>query len=100
MLAANRREADHPGPDRLAVGDRTGRFRPSAARGRAAHPRRGLRHDLPTNRIVGDGAQVVAGLLELAERTQAVELMVSTMTYGLPERIRTLELIAEHWPTG
>ena len=37
-------------------------------------------------------------LLELAERTQAVELMISTMTYGLPERIRTLELLAEHWP--
>ena len=26
--------------------------------------------------------------------------MISTMTYGLPERIRTLELLAEHWPTA
>ncbi len=26
--------------------------------------------------------------------------MISTMTYGLPERIRTLELLAEHWPAA
>ena len=37
-------------------------------------------------------------LQALAERTGADEIMVSTMTHGLPERIRTLELIAEHWP--
>ena len=30
---------------------------------------------------------------------QASELMLSTMTYALPERIRTLELLAEHWPS-
>ena len=37
-------------------------------------------------------------LQALAERTGADEMMVSTMTHGLPERIRTLELVAEHWP--
>ena len=26
--------------------------------------------------------------------------MISTMTYGLPERIHTLELLAEHWPSS
>ena len=34
----------------------------------------------------------MARLHELAERTHAAEMMISTMTYGLPERIRTLEL--------
>ena len=43
-------------------------------------------------------AGVASELQALAERTGAKEIMVSTMTHGLPERIRTLELIAEHWP--
>ena len=38
------------------------------------------------------------GIAALIARTGADELMVSTMTHGLPERIRTLELVAEHWP--
>ena len=33
----------------------------------------------------------------LAERTGADELMISTMTYGLAERMGTLEIVAEVW---
>jgi hypothetical protein len=53
---------------------------------------------MPSNRIVGDAAHVATEVQALAERTGAVEIMVSTMTFGLAERIHTLELIAEHWP--
>jgi luciferase family oxidoreductase group 1 len=90
------------GPARLAIlGIRTGRrmalLPPDQA---AVHPDIDVARSMPSNRIVDDGPGAVARLMELAERTQASELMISTMTYGLPERIRTLELLAEHWPTA
>ncbi len=101
-LAADDAElAEHlAGPARLAVlGIRTGRrmalLHPDDA---AAHSDMATARAMPTNRIVGDGAGVASELQALAERTGAKEIMVSTMTHGLPERIRTLELIAEHWP--
>ena len=62
------------------------------------HPDIEMARSMPSNRIVGDGPRRRPGCMELAERTRAAELMISTMTYGLPERIRTLELVAEHWP--
>ena len=90
------------GPARLAIlAIRTGRrlalLPPDEA---AVHPDLSVARAMPSQRIVGDGPHAVAALLELAERTEAAELMISTMTYGLPERVRTLELIAEHWPTA
>jgi alkanesulfonate monooxygenase SsuD/methylene tetrahydromethanopterin reductase-like flavin-dependent oxidoreductase (luciferase family) len=52
---------------------------------------------LPTTRIVGTPDQVVAKLDALAATTGAAELMVSTVTHGLDERLRSLTLLAEAW---
>jgi luciferase family oxidoreductase group 1 len=93
--------AEHlAGPARLAVlGIRTGRRTPLLHPDDAAvHPDIDTARAMPSNRIVGDGEHVAAELRALAASTGAAEIMVSTMTHGLPERIRTLELIAEHWP--
>jgi len=102
LAADDREQAEHlAGPARLAIlGIRTGRrmslLPPDQA---AVHPDIEVARSMPSNRIVDDGPGAVARLMELAERTQATELMISTMTYGLPERIRTLELLADHWPS-
>jgi len=90
------------GPARLAIlGIRTNRRTPLLPPDEAAvHPDLEVARSMPSNRIVDDGPGSVARLMELAARTQASELMISTMTYGLPERIHTLELLAEHWPTS
>ena len=103
VLAADDAElAEHlAGPARLAVlGIRTGRrmtlLHPDDA---AVHPDIATARAMPSNRIVGDAAarrRRAAG--PRGERTGAVEIMISTMTHGLPERIRTLELVAEQWP--
>jgi alkanesulfonate monooxygenase SsuD/methylene tetrahydromethanopterin reductase-like flavin-dependent oxidoreductase (luciferase family) len=53
---------------------------------------------MPSNRIVGSAETVAGRLAALIERADADEIMLSTMTHGLPERVRTLELVAEHWP--
>jgi alkanesulfonate monooxygenase SsuD/methylene tetrahydromethanopterin reductase-like flavin-dependent oxidoreductase (luciferase family) len=101
LAADTAEEAEHlVGPARLAIlGIRTNRrmalLPPDEA---AVHPDIDVARSMPTNRIVGDPAQVSAGLAELIETTQADEIMISSMTYGLPERIRNLELLAAHWP--
>jgi hypothetical protein len=46
---------------------------------------------------VGTAEEVTAGMTQLAARTEASELMLYTATYGLPERLRSLELIAAAW---
>lgn len=44
--------------------------------------------------FVGDPESVAAGLRDLVERSAADELMVMTNTHGLPERLRSFELLA------
>ncbi|MET0145065.1 MAG: LLM class flavin-dependent oxidoreductase [Ilumatobacteraceae bacterium] len=103
LAADDAEQAEHlAGPSRLAVLNiRTGRRMAMVSPDEAAvHADIATARAMPSNRIVGDAGHVAAALQELAERTGAVELMVSTMTYGLPERIRTLELVAEHWPVA
>ena len=39
----------------------------------------------------------MAGLADLVVATAADEMMLSTTTYGLAERRRSIELIAEAW---
>lgn len=46
---------------------------------------------------IGSPQTVRAELTKLCERTAADELMISTMTYGAAERIRSFELLAEVW---
>jgi alkanesulfonate monooxygenase SsuD/methylene tetrahydromethanopterin reductase-like flavin-dependent oxidoreductase (luciferase family) len=53
---------------------------------------------MPSNRIVGDSSLVADRLEALAERTHADELMISTMTHGLAERLLTLEIVADVFP--
>jgi luciferase family oxidoreductase group 1 len=88
------------GPARLAIlGIRTNRRTPLLPPDEAAvHPDIDVARSMPSNRIVDDGPGAVARLMALAAETQASELMISTMTYALPERIRTLELVSENWP--
>jgi alkanesulfonate monooxygenase SsuD/methylene tetrahydromethanopterin reductase-like flavin-dependent oxidoreductase (luciferase family) len=52
---------------------------------------------MPSNRIVGDPDHVAGRLQELAGRTGADEIMISTMTYGLAERLTTLDILADIW---
>lgn len=102
LAADDPEQAEHlAGPARLAIlGIRTNRRMPLLPPDEAAvHPDIDVARSMPSNRIVDDGAGAVARLMELAEKTGASELMISTMTYGLPERVRTLELLAEHWPS-
>jgi luciferase family oxidoreductase group 1 len=89
------------GPARLAVlGIRTNRRTPLLPPAEAAtHPDIDVARSMPSNRIVGSAATVAERLRGLIERSRADEIMVSTMTHGLPERIRTLELVAAHWPS-
>ncbi|MDH5291256.1 MAG: LLM class flavin-dependent oxidoreductase [Acidimicrobiia bacterium] len=89
------------GPSQLRrYGMRTGRFLPLLPPDEAAaHPHFAAAQTMPTASIVGTADEVTAGLHELAERTQASELMLYTATYGLPERLNSLELIAHAWPT-
>jgi alkanesulfonate monooxygenase SsuD/methylene tetrahydromethanopterin reductase-like flavin-dependent oxidoreductase (luciferase family) len=44
---------------------------------------------------VGDPREVRRGLEELAVRTGADELMVTTMVHGHEDRLRSFELVAE-----
>ena len=102
LAADDPEEAEYlAGPARLAIlGIRTNRRTPLLPPDEAAvHADIDIARSMPSKRIVDDGPNAVAALIELAEQTQASELMISTMTYGLPERIHTLELLAEHWPS-
>ena len=101
VLAAESTErAEHlAGPARLAMlALRTGRrvqlLSPDDA---AGHPDLRVAEAMPSNRIVGGASVVAERLAILAERTAADELMISTMTHGLPERIATLEIVADVW---
>ncbi|HTT59322.1 MAG TPA: LLM class flavin-dependent oxidoreductase [Acidimicrobiales bacterium] len=47
--------------------------------------------------VIGDPATVRRGLVELAKRTNADELMLSTRTHDYEARARSFQLIAECW---
>ncbi|MCU1366516.1 MAG: putative Monooxygenase, partial [Ilumatobacteraceae bacterium] len=104
VLAADTAEqADwHGAPGRLtALGRRTGRFIPlPSPTDSARHPDIDQANRLPSNRIIGDPATVIAQLESLAQRTGADELMVTAVAFDLSARVRSLELLAEHWGIG
>ena len=100
LAADTQEEADwHAAPGRLtALGRRTGRFiRLPSPQDAAVHPDLDQAERLPTSRIVGDITTVVDQLRALVERTGAAELMVTSVAYDLSARIRSIELLAEHW---
>jgi alkanesulfonate monooxygenase SsuD/methylene tetrahydromethanopterin reductase-like flavin-dependent oxidoreductase (luciferase family) len=77
---------------------RNGRFAPLLPPERAAeHPDLPLAQRMPTNRMVGSPATVVAALDELKETTAANELVVFTSAYSLDDRVRSLALLAQAW---
>lgn len=63
----------------------------------AAHPDLAMARQMPTNRIMGSPSTVVAGLETLLSATAADEIMVSSFTHGIEERIHSLELLAQVW---
>ena len=87
------------GPGRLLrYGIRSGRFLPLLSPDDAAtHPSRDDAWRMPSSQIVGSVDTVMAGLADLIVATAADEVMLSTTTHGLPERRRSMELIAEAW---
>jgi luciferase family oxidoreductase group 1 len=82
----------------MTLAIRTGRaiplLSPQAAN---AHPDLAAARQYRTNRIVGAPDVVVAGLENLLRQTAADELMISTITHGIDERVRSLELLAHAW---
>jgi luciferase family oxidoreductase group 1 len=62
-----------------------------------ADPDLAVARRLPTTRIVGTPDHVVDQLDALAATTGATELMVSTVTHGIDERLRSLTLLAGAW---
>jgi luciferase family oxidoreductase group 1 len=101
VLAADSKEdADwHSAPGRLtALGRRTGRFiRLPSPQDAAVHPDLDEANRLPSSRIVGEVSVVIRELEDLVARTGARELMVTSVAYDLSARIRSIELLAEHW---
>ena len=86
-------------PSRLRkYGMRTGRFLPLCPPDEAlSHPEWERAASMPNNAINGTADEVVAGLSALAEETEAKELFVYGPTYGIQERLLSLELIAKRW---
>jgi luciferase family oxidoreductase group 1 len=101
VLAADSKEdADwHSAPGRLtSLGRRTGKFiRLPSPQDAAVHPDLAEANRLPSSRIVGETSTVIVELEDLVARTGADELMVTSVAYDLSARIRSIELLAEHW---
>lgn len=86
-------------PARLRrLGLRTGRRIPMLSPEDAAvHPEFERAMQMQVSSLVGTGDEVVAAMHELAERTEASELMLYTSTYALEDRLDSLERIATRW---
>jgi alkanesulfonate monooxygenase SsuD/methylene tetrahydromethanopterin reductase-like flavin-dependent oxidoreductase (luciferase family) len=100
LTAETREEAEWFAlPGRLVLLARhSGRFEPlKPPEVAATHPSLEEARALPTNRIVGTPDEAVERLEELAGLTHAAEVMVSTVTYALPERLDSLERLARAW---
>ena len=66
----------------------------------AEHRWAGVARTTRSNRIVGTPDQAVDRLDELAARTGADELMISTVCHATATRVASLELLAEAWGAG
>ncbi len=77
---------------------RTGRFIPLLSPEAAnAHPDLAVARTMPSNRVVGTPDIVASALEELVEATAANELMISTATFGIEQRVRSLTLLMQAW---
>jgi luciferase family oxidoreductase group 1 len=86
-------------PGRLMVhGIRTGRFEPLCSpEEAAADPNLPAALAMPSQRIQGSPATVIAELDALVAETGADEIMVSSVAHDLDVRRRSLSLLAEAW---
>ena len=86
-------------PNRLRrLGLRTGRLLPLMSPAEAlAHPSYPQARDMDTAALVGTAETVCDGLRDLAERTQASEIMLFTSTHQLVDRLHSFELVANQW---
>jgi luciferase family oxidoreductase group 1 len=100
LVAATDAEAERESnPGRLMIYEiRTGRLSalrsPEAA---ASHPSLAAARAVPSKRILGSPATVVAQLDALVAASGADEIMVSTVAHSLETRLRSLELLTEAW---
>jgi luciferase family oxidoreductase group 1 len=91
------------GPSALSILQlRTGRLGPLATPEEAAAYRyspqeRSLIDATTATHLIGDPGQVHQGLVELQDRTDADEIMLSTRAHSLEARARSLSLVAETW---
>jgi luciferase family oxidoreductase group 1 len=100
IAAATDEEATFIGlPGRiLRLGIRTNRRHPLLSPEAAAtHPDAQTARDMPTDQLIGSTERVVDGLRELATRTNAAELMLTSASYDVDDRIRSLQLIDAAW---
>jgi luciferase family oxidoreductase group 1 len=100
LVAPTHEEAYHlAGPSHLLrLGLRTGNLRPLLhPDDAAADPDRVLAASMAGGQIMGPPDEAAERLRTLAEDTGAAELMVTAATYGVAERIRSLELLAAAW---
>ncbi len=86
-------------PNRLRrLGLRTGRLLPLLTPADAlAHPWYAQARDMDSSALVGTAGAVCEGLRELAERTQASEIMLFTSTHDVADRLNSFELVATRW---
>ena len=87
------------GPSKLRrFGMRSGRLYPLLTPAEASvHEAFPQALKMANSSILGTAEEVVAGLADLAERTQASELMLYTATHGLQDRLDSLSMVAEAW---
>ena len=87
------------GPARLRrYGMRTGRMLPLVGPDEARqHPDFERAMEMPSSSLLGTADEVTTGLRDLADRTEASELMLHTSTHDPDDRITSLTLIAEAW---
>ncbi len=92
------------GPSALTILQlRTGRLGPIATPEEAAAYRystqeRAIVDQITSTHLIGDPGSVHQGLVDLALRTGADELMLSTRAHSFEARAQSLSLVAEHWP--
>lgn len=78
----------------LRLGIRTNRRHPLLSPEAAAdHPDADAARHMPTDQLVGSPERVAEGLRALTTRTSAEELMVTSATFDVEDKIRSLELI-------
>jgi luciferase family oxidoreductase group 1 len=89
----------HARPSQLLMWSlRTGRLRPLHSPQEAAeHPHRDEAERLPSTQLVGTADAIATDLRRLTGDTGADELMITSPTYGVDERKRSIELLADEW---